>query len=76
LREIPKFGLRGTTNLTRVAVSLESEAPLTIIGYIREVGGLKWVVEGDHSNRGFDTPREAAEHGYAIVWRDSRKREM
>ncbi len=62
-------------NLTRVAVSLEPEAPTTVIGYIRQVGGLKWVAEGDHSNRGFDTPREAAEHGYASVWRDILKRQ-
>lgn len=63
------LGLWGTSDLQRVAVSLERGDPKTIIGYVREIGQLKWVAEGDPTNQHFDTPREAAEHGYTVVWR-------
>ena len=57
------LGLWGTSDLKRVAVSLEPEKPKTIIGYVREVDWLTWVAEGDPMNRQVETPRQAAEHG-------------
>jgi hypothetical protein len=63
------LGLWGTSNLKRVAVSMELDTPKTVLGYIREIDEFKWVAEGDPGNQRFDTPREAAEHGYAILWR-------
>ena len=63
------LGLRGTSNLKRVAVSMEFDTPKKVLGYVREVDECKWVAEGDPGNQRFDTPREAAEHGYALLWR-------
>ena len=64
------LGLWGTSDLKRVMVSLEQDKPQTILGYVREVDGFKWVAEGDPQNRKFETPREAAQHGYALLWRE------
>jgi len=63
------LGLWGTSNLKRVAVSVELHTPETVLGYVREVDELKWVAEGDPGNLRFNTPREAAEYGYATLWR-------
>ena len=60
----------GTSDLKRVMGSLEQDKPRTILGYVREVDGFKWVAEGDPQNRPFETPREAAQHGYALLWRE------
>jgi hypothetical protein len=68
-KEVPMLGLWGMSNLKRVTVSLESNAPETVLGYVREVGDFKWAVEGDREHQTFYTPREAAEHGYATLWR-------
>jgi hypothetical protein len=67
--EVPMLGLWGMSNLKRVTVSLESNAPETVLGYVREVGDLKWAAEGDPEHQSFRTPREAAAHGYATLWR-------
>jgi hypothetical protein len=72
VEEVPLLGLWGSSNLNRVAVSLESNAPETVLGYVREVGDFKWAAEGDSEQRRFNTPREAAEHGYAILWRSAK----
>ena len=62
-------GLRGTSNLRRVAVSVDLNAPTTVRGYVRQVDASKRMAEGDPGNQRFDTPREAAEYGHAILWR-------
>ena len=63
------LGLWGTSDLKRIAVSLELDKPKTIIGYVREVDPLRWVAEGDPNHRQFEAPRQAADHGYTVVWR-------
>jgi len=40
----------GTSDLKRVMVSLEQDKPKTILGYVREVNGFKWIAEGDPQN--------------------------
>ena len=65
------LGLWGTSDFKRVMVSLEQGKPKTILGYVREVDGFKWVAESDPQNRPFETPREAAQYGYALLWRES-----
>ena len=62
------LGLWGTSDLKRVMVSLEQHKPNTILGYVREVDGFRWIAEGDPQNRSFETPREAAQHDYALLW--------
>jgi len=64
------LGLWGPFDLKRVMVILEQDKPKTIQGYVREVNGFKWIAEGDPQNRPFETPREAAQHGYALLWRE------
>jgi hypothetical protein len=51
-------------------VSLEQDKPNTVLGYVREVDGFMWIAEGDPRRRPFETPREAAQHGYALLWRE------
>jgi hypothetical protein len=63
------LGLWGTSNLKRVAVSMELHTPNTVLGYVREVDEFQWVAEGDPRHQRFGTPREAAEHGCATLWR-------
>jgi hypothetical protein len=40
------LGLWGTSNLKRVAVSMELHTPNTVLGYVREVDEFQWVAEG------------------------------
>jgi hypothetical protein len=63
------LGLWGTPDLKRVAISLQRDNPEPVLGYIREIGECEWVADGDPENRTFCTPRKAAEHGYALLWR-------
>jgi hypothetical protein len=63
------LGLWGTSNLKRVAVSMELHTPDPVLGYVHEVDEFRWVAEGDPRDQRFGTPREAAEHGYATLWR-------
>jgi hypothetical protein len=63
------LGLWGTSDRSRVAVSQNQSDPEMIIGYVREVGPMEWVAEGDPKNRHFNTPGDAAHYGYAVVWR-------
>ena len=69
VEDIPRLGLWGTRDPDRVSVSLELDDPLPIIGYVR-YDGSTWGVEGDPQRYQFKTPREAAEYGFATVWRD------
>jgi hypothetical protein len=64
------LGLWGTSDPKRVMVSLEQNKPNTVLGYVREVDGFMWIAEGDPQRRPFETPREAAQHGYALLWRE------
>jgi hypothetical protein len=64
----PQHGLWGTVNLHRVAVTLDLDSPTRIVGHVLEISVRKWIAEGDDTNREFDTPREAAEHGYRELW--------
>ena len=63
------LGLWGASDLKRVMVSPQQHKPNTILGYVREVDGFRWIAEGDPQNRSFETPREAAQHGYVLLWR-------
>jgi NAD(P)-dependent dehydrogenase (short-subunit alcohol dehydrogenase family) len=41
------LGLWGASDLKRVMVSLGQHKPNTILGYVREVHGFRWIAEGD-----------------------------
>ena len=58
----------GTSTTRRIAVSASFASPEPVLGYIVEIYDLLWAVEDDGEKRTFNTPREAAEHGYTGFW--------
>ena len=52
---------------------MELNAPTTVLGYVCQVDESRWAAEDDPGDQRFDTPREAAEYGYATLWRPIRK---
>jgi hypothetical protein len=59
------FGLWGTADPDRVAVSVNCDEPAPVIGYVCMTTGRDWIIEGDTTKQSFATPGEAAQVGLA-----------
>jgi len=57
------FGLWGTSDPDRAAVSANCDKPSHIVGYVCMTARGDWIIEGDPTNQVFATPREAAQVG-------------
>jgi hypothetical protein len=57
------FGLWGTSDPDRVAVSVNRDDPSRVVGHVCLMTRGGWIIEGDVRNQVFPTAREAAQAG-------------